>query len=254
MDLLKTLMVYMMIVLSSAADANPGVTSPPATPTPAPTPYVSPAPTQVPTEAPVSYSTLSKGSMGDDVRALQQALKDLGYLTGAVDGDFGNKTKKAVEAFQKDMGIKADGIAGRQTLTLLYATPVPSVTETPAPSASRLTQRGGQLAVNGSDADIAWYRDEDAFLYLPIRALGAWCASYAETDTQLSFTLNGCTADITHDGAQVLACTVAGLDTLTADLMPLLENGQVFVPGALLTHMGVTVTDGGDIIALEQFN
>ena len=92
MDLLKTLMVYMMIVLSSAAEANPYVTSPPATPTPAPTPYVSPAPTQEPTEVPVSYTTLSRGSMGDDVRMLQQKLKDLGYLAGGVDGDFGNKT------------------------------------------------------------------------------------------------------------------------------------------------------------------
>ena len=133
MDLLKTLMVYMMIVLSSATEANPGVTAPPATPTPAPTPYVSPAPTQVPTQAPVSYSTLSRGSMGDDVRMLQQALKDLGYLTGGVDGDFGNKTKKAVEAFQKDMGIKVDGIAGRETLTLLYD--LVNATATPTPKA-----------------------------------------------------------------------------------------------------------------------
>lgn len=126
MDLLKTLMVYMMIVLSSATEANPGVTSPPATPTPMPTPYVSPAPTPEPTEAPISYTTLSRGSMGDDVRALQQKLKDLGYLSGAVDGDFGNKTKKAVEAFQKDMGLKVDGIAGRETLTMLYALPQPT--------------------------------------------------------------------------------------------------------------------------------
>lgn len=126
MDLLKTLMVYMMIVLSSAAEANPYVTSPPATPTPAPTPYVSPAPTQEPTEVPVSYTTLSRGSMGDDVRMLQQKLKDLGYLAGGVDGDFGNKTKKAVEAFQKEMGLKVDGIAGRETLTLLYSLPSPT--------------------------------------------------------------------------------------------------------------------------------
>ena len=253
MDLLKTLMVYMMIVLSSAADANPGVTSPPATPTPAPTPYVSPAPTQEAEET-VSYTTLSRGSMGDEVRALQQKLKDLGYLDGAVDGDFGSKTKKAVEAFQKDMGIKADGIAGRQTLTLLYATPEPTATETPAPAASRLTLAGERLAVNGSDADISWYRDEGAFLYLPIRALGAWCASFAETDTQLSFTLNGRTANITHDGSRVLACTVTGLDTVSPDQMPLYEDAQVFVPGALLMEMGVTVTDGGNILALEQFN
>ena len=131
MDLLKTLLVYMMIVLSSATEANPGVTAPPATPTPEPTPYVSPAPTLTPTQMPVSYSTLSKGSMGDDVRMLQQALKELGYLTGSVDGDFGAKTKKAVEAFQQAMGLKVDGIAGRDTLTLLYSLYDPAATPAP---------------------------------------------------------------------------------------------------------------------------
>ena len=41
-------------------------------------------------------STLCNGSSGEEVRALQQMLIDLGYLKGDADGIFGNQTEKAV--------------------------------------------------------------------------------------------------------------------------------------------------------------
>jgi peptidoglycan hydrolase-like protein with peptidoglycan-binding domain len=44
-------------------------------------------------------STLRKGSVGERVKGLQQALKDLGYSVGLVDGQFGPKTHEAVKAF-----------------------------------------------------------------------------------------------------------------------------------------------------------
>ena len=67
-----------------------------------------------------SISTLSKlGSRGDEVRKIQQKLKQLGYYTGSVDGIYGTSTKKAVTAFQKNCGITADGIAGAKTLKFL---------------------------------------------------------------------------------------------------------------------------------------
>ena len=52
---------------------------------------------------------------GEDVRELQQALKDAGYEPGQIDGVFGKKTERAVKRFQKDCGLKADGIAGKRT-------------------------------------------------------------------------------------------------------------------------------------------
>src|SRR4051794_22907746 len=55
---------------------------------------------------------LKKGSTGEAVKQLQQALKDLGYDVGAVDGQFGAKTEQAVKAFQHARGIAADGIVG----------------------------------------------------------------------------------------------------------------------------------------------
>lgn len=57
---------------------------------------------------------LQKGSTGQAVRQLQQALKDLGYDPGRVDGQFGPKTA-AVKVFQKDKDLTVDGMVGEIT-------------------------------------------------------------------------------------------------------------------------------------------
>lgn len=46
---------------------------------------------------------------------LQQSLKAAGYYKGTVDGRLGNGTKAAIVKFQKDHGLKADGIVGEKT-------------------------------------------------------------------------------------------------------------------------------------------
>lgn len=61
----------------------------------------------------------SFGSRGEEVRQIQRKLKTLGFYSGSVDGIYGTGTKKAVTAFQKSCGIKADGIAGPTTLLYL---------------------------------------------------------------------------------------------------------------------------------------
>jgi hypothetical protein len=64
--------------------------------------------------------TLRKGSRGDDVKKLQEALNALGYDCGAADGIFGVKTEAAVRKFQQENVLPEDGIAGKNTLALLY--------------------------------------------------------------------------------------------------------------------------------------
>lgn len=64
--------------------------------------------------------TLRRGSRGDDVKKLQETLNALGYDCGAADGIFGAKTEIAVRSFQQANGLAADGIAGKNTLALLY--------------------------------------------------------------------------------------------------------------------------------------
>ena len=66
-----------------------------------------------------SSTTLQYGDSGERVRLLQEALKELGYTIGTVDGKFGLVTRTAVIAFQRAKGITADGLAGTKTLDLL---------------------------------------------------------------------------------------------------------------------------------------
>ena len=63
--------------------------------------------------------TLKKGSRGDAVKALQQKLIALGYLSGSADGIFGESTLKAVIAFQTAQSLTADGAAGSSTIAAL---------------------------------------------------------------------------------------------------------------------------------------
>ena len=59
------------------------------------------------------------GQSGDAVKKLQQALNDLGFNCGNVDGIFGSKTLAAVKQFQQSSkyggAITADGIVGANT-------------------------------------------------------------------------------------------------------------------------------------------
>lgn len=62
-----------------------------------------------------------KGNLmrGDDVELLQNKLNELGFDSGKADGIFGIKTEDAVKKFQSSKGLKADGIAGRNTIKAL---------------------------------------------------------------------------------------------------------------------------------------
>lgn len=64
--------------------------------------------------------TLRKGSRGDDVKKLQETLNAMGYDCGTADGIFGVKTEAAVRKFQQENVLPEDGIAGKNTLALLY--------------------------------------------------------------------------------------------------------------------------------------
>ncbi|MBQ3425362.1 MAG: peptidoglycan-binding protein [Clostridia bacterium] len=75
--------------------------------------------------APAAFIPLEKGSKGDEVKALQQRLVDLYWLSGSVDGDYGNKTKDAVQRFQAEAGLPETGIADEATQEKLFADDAP---------------------------------------------------------------------------------------------------------------------------------
>lgn len=96
--------------------------TPTASPTPRPTPDPTPTPSPTPIPPPANIVSLKKGAKGVDVVNLQARLIQLGYLAaGSNDGDYGSGTMAAVTEFQQVNGIKADGVAGAQTQTLLFS-------------------------------------------------------------------------------------------------------------------------------------
>ena len=74
--------------------------------------------TQAPT---VTEPTIRRGSRGDAVRRLEQALVDLGFDPGRVDSVFGRKTETALRTYQRTRGIIADGVCGPQTWAAILA-------------------------------------------------------------------------------------------------------------------------------------
>lgn len=70
-------------------------------------------------EAPAPAATLAVGSNSAEVSALQESLAKLGFLTGPVDGDFGNMTKTALENFQSSFGFAVTGEADPELQDLI---------------------------------------------------------------------------------------------------------------------------------------
>lgn len=101
-----------------------------------------PKPATTPT--PNMNETLKIGSSGNNVTLLQARLTHLKYLNDTIDGNFGTKTAKAVSAFQEQHNLKADGIAGPQTLKKIFSSDAreysSKTTTTPAPSNELLKQ------------------------------------------------------------------------------------------------------------------
>ena len=93
------------------------------TPTPAPAPAPAPQKTYPYGKASEISKNVSWGSTGQNVKAVQYALNELGYRAGEVDGIFGQNTYNAVLKFQKDAKTNGwnpdigspDGIVGPRT-------------------------------------------------------------------------------------------------------------------------------------------
>lgn len=127
-------------------------------PTSAPAPTPTPAPStgngySVPTR------TLRKGYQGEDVKAVQARLKELGYYTGSVDGKYGSGSMAAVRAFQSANGLTADGLAGAGTYKVLFAEGGKPAAGTSAPPAATATPSASipvrTLRMNDTGDDVA---------------------------------------------------------------------------------------------------
>ena len=118
------------------------------TPTPIPDYAASVMQVTVDPSLPTPGPLLKTGSTGQAVVQLQSRLQELGYYTGALDGQFGPATESAVRLFQQQHELDVDGKVGAATSAVLYSavahklvvtpTPEPSPSPTPAPTAARV--------------------------------------------------------------------------------------------------------------------
>ena len=104
--------------------------------------------------------TLRPGDKDDEVKLLQQRLKDLGYYTGNITGVYNTATTEAVKAFQKKSSLEQDGILGPITRTVLYgvnaiyAVPTAIPVFTPTPTTTPLTPENVIVIRAGSMGEV----------------------------------------------------------------------------------------------------
>ena len=103
-------------------------------------------------------SILTIGSRGEDVRAIQQFLKNNSYSLGTIDGIYGLRTARAVSDFQIDNGLPVTGIVDAQTRAMLNSAgiTIPTPPPTTQPSITVLSPNGGETWTKGTTQTIQW--------------------------------------------------------------------------------------------------
>lgn len=100
--------------------------------------------------------TVRQGDSGNDVRALQDQLRNRwGYTSVTIDGVFGAGTNTAVKSFQTSKGLYADGIVGPNTWAALVGGTADSTSTYLADAEARamLTAAGIPVSSSGNCAD-----------------------------------------------------------------------------------------------------
>lgn len=103
---------------------------------------VQPTATPVPTATP--DVVLAYGLKNNEkVRQIQKRLKELGYYTSSITGNYFDVSRRAIEAFQIKAGLEVDGmVLNSKTMALLFSESAPaanwspSATATPMPTAT----------------------------------------------------------------------------------------------------------------------
>ena len=137
-------------------------------------------------------SKLKRGAKGENVKLVQQRLTDLGYFSGPISGNYMNKTVEAMKQFQTNNGLKADGVTGEDTWTLLFddsqaldakATPRPTPEPTPIPYAITIDVNNQVTTVYGLD--------ENGNYTIPVRQMVCSTGMVSTPSTVGEWVLNG---------------------------------------------------------------
>ncbi|MBQ2928832.1 MAG: peptidoglycan-binding protein [Clostridia bacterium] len=206
-------------------------------------------PTPTPTPTPAPDNTLEWGDSGEAVRQLQVRLKELGYYSSSIDGQYGSGTYAAIYSFQQRNGLAATGKADTATLIRLYSddaigaedSSAPTPTPTPTPLPQITPSRTLRYGTTGEDVKLLQNRLIELG-YLKTMADGNFGAG----------TLNALKAFQKANGLSVDG--VAGSQTykklfsdkaIEADPS---EGGEVLIPSRTLT-----TGDSGDDVRSVQY-
>jgi peptidoglycan hydrolase-like protein with peptidoglycan-binding domain len=104
---------------------------------------------------------LKQGETGPEVKLLQEQLNRLGFKDAQgrslnPDSDFGDRTRQAVEAFQRARGIEDDGKVGKNTFAELK--------KAEAEKTAAVKPEAAPLLSNGKHADNPMYQQADSLL------------------------------------------------------------------------------------------
>ena len=69
----------------------------------------------------VERESVKRGDKGEQAKAIQEKLIELGFLAGGADGDFGQKSEAAVKLFQKANHLEETGIADSISQYVMYS-------------------------------------------------------------------------------------------------------------------------------------
>ncbi|KAK4478282.1 hypothetical protein RD792_017571 [Penstemon davidsonii] len=98
-------------------------------------------------------ATLRKGSEGDEVQAMQEALEKLGFYSGEEDmeySSFASGTERAVKTWQATLGAPEDGIMTSELLEQLFGSSGSGVANNQEHEASDLQKNENGAPVNSS--------------------------------------------------------------------------------------------------------
>ena len=99
-----------------------------------------------------------EGDSGKNVLKLQKALTILKYYSGALDGDYGEATVKAVKKYQKAKKLTQDGVAGRGTIKAIFG-------KYPAGTSGEITTaQAKKIAALGSIPQASKFGDKNTYV------------------------------------------------------------------------------------------
>ncbi|MCG8363853.1 MAG: peptidoglycan-binding protein, partial [Pseudanabaenales cyanobacterium] len=176
--------------------------------------------------APVSV--LQFNSSGAEVVRLQNRLKELSYLSAdtSTNGYYGLETQQAIIEFQQKNGLMGDGVAGPQTLNILYSNSAVVSDKALTPTVLKLESTGPEVVDLQNRLKVLGY--------LPAAKASD---GYFGLDTQLAVTEFQRKHGLTVDG-------IAGQATLD-----LLKSGRAIAAGPSITVDGAIAAGPSTTVA-----